>query len=129
MITITKCAAVLIILLYFLKCSSHHSSSQFNNPFDSTFTVKVGQEFTIDLTVSADYSWKLADSNFLPFVEYRKRTFRTLKNLPGSKGIQTFFFIAVKKGETKIEFLFVRPYIKPYPANAERKSYKIIINK
>ena len=123
-----KLISALFSLIYLSTCENHQSKISINNLYDSIITINVNQQFSIDLIATSDYSWKFKDMSFESYITYNQQRFKTLKNLPGSNGIQTFYFTAKKKGETQIEFIFVRPYIKPYPEEAKKKYYKIIIN-
>ena len=117
----------LFIFLQFSKCQNNPKKNNNTNKYDSVITVQVNQKFSIPLLTSSNYSWKWKDSNFICYMTYEGQNFKSLKNLPGGNGLQTFFFRPTKKGHVLIEFMFVQPYIKPYPQDAKKKYFEVII--
>jgi inhibitor of cysteine peptidase len=79
----------------------------------------VNQEFTIALgsNITTGYSWQpIYDANVLALVnkEY-KADDKTGRQVVGSGGTEYFHFKALKKGETKINFVYYRPWETPTP--------------
>nr|WP_199083046.1 protease inhibitor I42 family protein [Pedobacter sp. ASV19] len=98
---------------------------------DSTILAKKGTVFTIDLTaaVGQGFSWQLRDSVFGEKLRYMEQTFSNKKNtVPGSDGIQHFSFKAIRSGKTALSFIYVQPFIKPYPKDAKTKQFSIVIH-
>lgn len=118
----------LFIFLQSSKCQNNSIKNDNVVKYDSLIIVPVNHEFSIPFIVSSNYSWKWKDSNFLIFMTYERQSYKSFKNLPGSNGVQTFFFRPMKKGQVLIEFLFVQPFLKPYPQDAKKKYIKVIIN-
>lgn len=93
-------------------------------------TVNKNALFSIDLpaAVGRGFSWQLNDSSFEQKLHYEGQSFTSgPKDKDGSDGIQHFSFRALEKGSATIRFLYVQPFIKPYPVNAKTKSYQITI--
>ena len=101
-----------------------------NTNCDSTISTGNNKEFSIQLYCAAGsgFSWQILDSQFLTNIKYEKQTFKSINNIPGSDGIQTFYFKPIKKGEAIINFIYVQPFIKPWPTNSLKRCFKIIAN-
>ena len=87
--------------------------------------VKVNKEFKIplDSNPSTGYKWEASfDKAFLRLKADRFK--RPDKAFPGAGGTQTFVFLPIKKGDTKIRFVYKRPWEKSV---AREKTYKIQI--
>lgn len=97
---------------------------------DTTLNVHLGETFHIRLRCAAGqgYSWQLTDSASTKVRQEGRQTFETLPDSKaGSDGIQDFPFKAIRAGRETLTFIYVQPYNKPYPANAPRKTWHIII--
>jgi len=97
---------------------------------DSTLVVKINQSFTIRLRSepSQGYSWKLVDSSSTLLKQNQKETFeQPSSSIPGNGGTQVFYFKALKSGNGTIRFIYVRPFEKPYPKNAPKKVFHVVI--
>jgi predicted secreted protein len=76
---------------------------------DDEKLVKVSKEFKIalDSNPSTGYKWEASfDNTFLKLKADRFK--RPAKAFPGAGGSQTFVFLPIKKGETKIRFVYKR---------------------
>jgi predicted secreted protein len=88
--------------------------------------VKVNKEFKIplDSNPSTGYTWKASfDKAFLKLKADRFK--RPDKAFPGAGGTQTFVFLPMKQGNTKIEFIYKRPWEE---SAAQKKTYTIQIH-
>jgi predicted secreted protein len=93
---------------------------------DDEKLVKVNKEFSIplDSNTSTGYKWEASfDKAFLKLKADRFK--RPAKALIGAGGTQIFVFLPVKKGETKIRFVYKRPWEK---TTAQEKTLRIRIN-
>lgn len=89
--------------------------------------VKVNEEFKIPLesNPSTGYKWEASfDDGFLKLKADRFN--RPAKALIGAGGTQTFVFLPVKQGETKIRFVYKRHWEK---TNAREKTFRIYIDR
>jgi len=89
--------------------------------------VKVNEEFKIplDSNPSTGYKWEASfDDGFLKLKADRFN--RPAKALIGAGGTQTFVFLPVKQGETKIRFVYKRHWEK---TNAREKTFRIHIDR
>ena len=88
--------------------------------------VKVNKEFKIplDSNPSTGYKWEASfDKAFLRLKADRFK--RPAKAFPGAGGTQTFVFLPIKQGDTKIGFIYKRPWEK---SAARKKTYTIQIH-
>ena len=89
--------------------------------------VKVNEEFKIPLesNPSTGYKWEASfDEAFLKLKADRFK--RPAKALIGAGGTQTFVFLPVKQGDTKIRFVYKRHWEK---TNAREKTFRIHIDR
>lgn len=89
-------------------------------------SVKVNKEFTITLESNrtTGYRWKASfDSNYLRLKADRYE--RPAKASIGAGGKQNFVFVPIKPGDTKIRFIYKRPWEK---SMAREKTLTIHIN-
>jgi predicted secreted protein len=90
-------------------------------------SVKANKEFTISLDSNrtTGYKWEASfDRAFLRLKADRYK--RPAKALVGAGGTQIFVFVPVKQGETKIRFVYKRPWEKSI---AKEKTFTIHINR
>jgi predicted secreted protein len=135
------CSVGLIVLLVLL---FQGSSGQTNSPTNKlsasmqdelaakeiTMTVKQGEQFTIRLRAQAGtgYSWKLVNHSPGLTEQTQKETYENSPDSkPGSAGIQTFYFKAIKAGMETISFVYLQPFVKPVPENAQQKKVHVTI--
>jgi inhibitor of cysteine peptidase len=96
---------------------------------NSTYTLKPGEEFTIELksNPSTGYSWEMSgtpDKNVAVFVQ--KEYAHSDSGLVGAPGAEHWSFRAVGSGRTTIYFRYVRPWEKSEkPANSA--SYEVVV--
>jgi inhibitor of cysteine peptidase len=89
--------------------------------------VKVNEEFKIplDSNPSTGYKWEASFDE--AFLNLKADDFkRPAKALIGAAGTQTFVFLPVKQGETKIRFVYKRHWEK---TNARQKTFRIHIDR
>ena len=92
-----------------------------------TIKTRVGEQFFIVLGTNptTGYEWQ-AEIN-LEYIELAGREYSpAIPELIGSGGQETFTFLALKSGETKIEFSYLRPWEEGV-APIKEKVYSIII--
>lgn len=100
---------ILTIALLFISSGTYSQLRIFTGA-DSVITVSEGENFTIMMASnpSTGYSWHI---NFID-KDMLNNTGKDYKgsndNKPGSGGEETWFFEAVKKGETKLVFFYSR---------------------
>ncbi len=89
-------------------------------------SVKIKKEFTISLdsNPSTGYKWEASfDRAFLKLKSDRYK--RPARTIPGAGGTQTFVFLPIKQGDTKIGFFYKRPWEKSI---AKETTFTIHIN-
>lgn len=91
--------------------------------------VDAGSGFSIQLVCAAaqGFSWRLPDSSFSEKVKIIRQTFKSMQDLPGGDGLQTFIFIATEKGNVIIRFEYVKPFMRPQDIDPPKKCYRILI--
>jgi predicted secreted protein len=94
---------------------------------DSILHVTQNRVFAIELRagVAQGFSWQLKDSSKnLDFVE---QIFKNANvDADGTDGIQQFYFRPKFTGKSKLTFIYVRPWEKPYPLTAITRTFIII---
>jgi predicted secreted protein len=110
-----------------LVCSSCAASNP-DTASSDTIRVKVNETFELKLSavMASGFSWSLADSVFMKFVKLDTTYTIANSDREGDPELQVFRFSGVKKGETKIHFIHVRPWRKTDPPTKE-KLYDIIV--
>eukprot|EP01132_Coremiostelium_polycephalum_P015349 gene15349-18551_t len=125
-------APIRYMALCMLVCNCQSlTNNQSHGRKDSTIMVKKGSVFTIDMPALAGqgFSWQLRDSTFKARLFYVEQSYTNANNsIPGSEGVQHFSFKALAPGKTVIGFIYVQPFIKPYPKDAKTKQYSIVIH-
>jgi inhibitor of cysteine peptidase len=90
---------------------------------DSAFLIR------LPAALGEGYSWQLIDSSFSEYVTFEKEDSKNqVKSQAGSSSIQVFHFRAIKPGTTTIRLIYGRPFQKPFPKEAPRRIYKIVIS-
>jgi predicted secreted protein len=139
--------AILSSLLLLFACSNSDSKSAdvANNsvemktnqkekedaPADSS-VIKVSTDsvFTIQLkaSVGQGFSWQLNDSSYKKYLTYKGQTFENMNPaIEGADGIQHFKFQPTVTGTASLQFIYVQPFVKPYPKDAPVKNFTIQI--
>jgi inhibitor of cysteine peptidase len=96
---------------------------------NSTYTLKPGEEFTIELksNPSTGYSWEMSgtpDKGVAVFVQ--KEYAQSDSGLVGAPGAEHWSFRAVGSGRTTIDFRYIRPWEKSGKP-VDSASYEVIV--
>lgn len=117
---------ICMIVAMMLSCSTPQGSSG----TEKAIQTKVGDTFSLELPsqVATGYRWKLADSLDTALLTLEETTYKeTSEELDGRTGRETWTFKAQAKGKTSIHLVYTQPWLTDLPADAERKSYEVII--
>jgi predicted secreted protein len=93
--------------------------------------VKSDSAFMIMLpaALGEGYSWQLIDSSFSDYVAFVNADSKNqVKSQAGGSGIQVYHLKAIKAGTTTIRFIYGQSLQKPFPKDAPRRIYKIVIS-
>lgn len=120
-----------VLLCSLSQSISAEQSIQIDIPINThPMTVKHGEIFTINLPSNPSTGYTNIISRIDPsFIKEIKKEFKpkqTKRGIVGAGGIDTFTFKAIKEGETKIMFEYVRPWEKPLEP-ARRDIYMVTI--
>jgi inhibitor of cysteine peptidase len=122
-------AAVLILAMVLIGCGSSKVTAYTES--SKTIKTNVDQEFTISLQANptTGYDWKTVsfDTSLITLVkkDYNQDD-HSGKPLVGSGGTDFFTFKALKTGETKITFIYYRPWEAPKPED-QRQVFTVVI--
>jgi inhibitor of cysteine peptidase len=117
-------ASLAVIVLLAAILSGCSSGVQAYTESGQVVNTEVNQEITIALgsNLTTGYGWQEAyDNAALNLIKKDYKTDdKTGKQLVGSGGTEFFVFKALKKGETKINFTYRRPWETPSPQDQQQ---------
>lgn len=105
------------------------SCSASNNKID---TLIVNKDSVVSVLLPAKmgegYSWKI-NSDLKNNIELiTENQIQKNETVDGAEEIQEFIFKGLKPGKIEVNFIYVKPWIKPYPKNAKTKNIIFIIH-
>ncbi len=118
---------VSIISLMIITLSSCKEKTLTMDDNGKTIELKTGEIFTVNLKGSASTGnfWKIVDIDNGIVVEDIDHTFKAENDKIGAAGTYTYYFKAVKKGESKLKMVYGP---KPDPETKPRKTFEIKVN-
>jgi len=120
-----------ISVLLITACGAQSARQEEKKEMENTKTVKIDSVLTISLPADAGrgFSWQLADSAFAKQLLYTGQTYTEAagEEKDGAAGMQHFQFKGLLPGKVALHFIYVQPFVKPYPKDAPTKAFTVTI--
>ncbi|MEP6701325.1 MAG: protease inhibitor I42 family protein [Bacteroidota bacterium] len=121
---------ILLLFLLLNSCGSTKSPGVVENTSkaEDTIKIKVNENFEIKLgaIMGTGYRWILQDSAYQQLLNLDTTYTLSAKDIDGNPETQVFRFTGIKKGETIVKLVYIRPWKKQDPPDKEKK-YTIIV--
>ncbi|WP_179830308.1 protease inhibitor I42 family protein [Spirosoma fluviale] len=96
---------------------------------DAVRRVRQGEVFVIAIpsSIGTGYTWQLASPADRAYLMFMSKHYKAANDLDGGSGTDQFTFRAVKKGQVKLRFQYVRPWEKTLPKDTRYQTFSITI--
>ncbi len=115
---------LLPFLFFFAACGATNQGQSGND----TISVKLNESFEIKAGVAmgTGFRWVLPDSGYLQFLRLDTTYTTSTQDVDGNPETQVFRFTGIKKGNTPLRLIHIRPWKKEDPPD-KQKNYTITI--